>query len=231
MNSSSTGPLINEAWEYWVPDPEIAEALAMQDEHVITGRRQAAGQDPFRFFFAGDRTMSSGRFYDGIQVGRQAAPWFFWNIMQPRKQVHIVSVFEAWLASIQRGDREEVLAERFCAAWDRLPGERQQFLCELLAIVPPGGEGRGAPRRPLTILADRQGRHRFTMRNWYLQAKFNFILAALPDEYKRRCACGCGQITRVSHIHNKKLGMVPGVQVEFVSGHEQLPYRVIYRSV
>lgn len=216
---------IDESWEYWVADGEVEESLRDHNERVVRASKNAANREDGAFFFsfAGNSDFDTGRFYDGISMGKMAvSDWFRWDVFQKNKNHYeIIGLFEKALADIERQNRTDWLARHFVAAWNKLPSDLSSTLTALLMAAPPEKEPGtpGAPPGVTGVVANQFGVSRPTIWRRYHRARFAFLTECIPDEFRPKCACGCGMPTAIAYTTNGIFGHKIGKATTFITGH------------
>jgi hypothetical protein len=201
----------SEAWEFYCPDPEVAELVAAPAGKAIQG---ATDHRKLVFSFAGNRHMEQGLF-DGIRLGGVSLEnWLRWG---QGATEDLSRLFEAKLASLHRENRTTWMIESVGAAWRQLPLRQAQVMLLLVTHVPPPREPRPGRRpSPRHEIGRRLGLSPTTVYRHWIGAKL-FLLNELVGE--ALCACGCGRKVKVAYVNNKRYGHCAGQPNRFLTGH------------
>lgn len=218
-------PMIDESWEYWVADSEVADVLNEHNERVVRAAKSGTHRDDNDFFFAfaGNNDFDTGRFYDGIKFGKSVGKdWFTWNLVaKQHDEQHIVSLFERAVADFDRANRADFLARNFVSAWGKLPPVLAETMTALLTMAPrPKIEGTcGRPPSVSSAVAERLGTSHNEINRRYRRAQLSFLAECIPNEHRHKCGCGCGMPTPIAYVQNGVFGHTVGKAISFITGH------------
>lgn len=206
----------DESWEFYCPDPEIAELMA---DHEATNARPSTDHKRFMFRFEGSRGMEQGQFFTGLSFGKVSLPLVLFS-WEAEAFCGLNSLFEKCLHAVPYQKRGLWLSEKVLDIWNEIPQRKRQIIASLVAWEPGHREKKpGRPCGPVLHVASTLGIEPSTVRRSYISAR-SFLLSRLLDiEDMPRCRCGCGGITSFAYTPNRRYGHVVGSPVAYLPGH------------
>lgn len=211
----------SEAWEFYVPDPEVAELFAEKQEEV--DRAASTDRKKFLFRFEGNADMTSGRFFDGVFFGTSAlaAPVFQWGIGNIYRDSSLVAAFEKTIKAVAQDDRAKWLARKVTEAWPVIPDRIREIMVAMVATEPPQRRfsGRGRNPGPMNIVAEMYDASRVTIYRTCLRGRIFLMRELIEPALVPKCACGCGKPAPIAYVDSKKYGHDVFEPVQFITGH------------